>query len=136
MKLWKLGLLLGMLCLFACKKETVIDPLPETCDLEQEGILGNWEMIQRSTDGAESPICCSFLGLTNNDNSLDCKGNFRSVLIEGERAGSFELDQTNRVIHFSFVDGELFYNYELNSTELTFEYEEDGIAVVETWRKQ
>lgn len=131
-KVFALSISIIVVTLTSCSKE---NPGQELDALQQIGIPGQWKLEIRLVNGITNLAvkCCDYIDLKTNDQPNDLKGNFTSTGSGYETNGTFELDTIENTILFEFKNKQLLYSYQLDGNVLTFEYSENGQAVIEDW---
>lgn len=133
-KISALFLTLSLLLLTSCEED---DTQQKTDSLAEIGILGEWEIESRTTNGATDMTinCCDFITLGTGNQTDDYKGEFQREGDGYERGGEFEVSTLDETIEFKFDNREVIYDYEISNDLITFTYSENEANIVENWRK-
>ena len=131
MRLLAFSCFLVLVCLSTCRTDE-----PEPVDaLEQTGLLGRWEIVDRWTGTITSglPMCCEFLSFITGDNTQDLDGAILNENGAVTNEGTFAVDLSNSSL-------DLFYNgdtipmvYLIAEDRLNLEYYLDTMPTFEIW---
>ncbi|WP_439152916.1 hypothetical protein [Winogradskyella sp.] len=116
------------------------DDETSTDNLNQTGIIGNWEFSDEEIDGISDllPKCCKFFEFKVDENKQDLTGLFTYTGDTNEfTEGSFIVDETGETITFLFDDEQRIYNYTMSQSQdyITFSFFEDGSNSLQGWTK-
>lgn len=138
MKNFKTIFLLLSISLFLFTSCEDDDALQNTDSLEEVGILGEWEIESRTTNGATdmSVNCCDFITFETGNDINDTKGEFQRQGEGYDRSGEFIVSTLEETIEFKFDNREVLYGFEISDDLITFTYSENDATIVEDWRKQ
>ena len=135
------NLFLALILCFGCGKDESpqLEPekTPQFCDMEQIGLLGEWEIQSRTTNGITPLIvfCCEFINLEDDDLLEDCNGAFKSEGVGYETEGFYTVNADEQTISFVFNNKTLIYGFQVQDTIINFEYTDDGNQIEESWAK-
>ncbi|MBU1369565.1 MAG: hypothetical protein KJ578_03860 [Bacteroidetes bacterium] len=124
----------SLIAITGCKKDAV----EQTDNLKQTGILGQWKLETRVTDGISSLIaeCCDYIAFKTDAELNDLKGAFKATGAAYETIGVFEVNTSANTIQFDYNDTQKVYEFQIESDLITFTYVENNQTINEYWRKE
>lgn len=131
--------LFALLLLLGCKKEEPVPADPDPVDmLESIGLLGEWEIEGREVAGISggAALCCEFLDFLADTNPEDHSGTFSYAGNGHQYAGTFQLTPADSSLIFAYDNQQRNFIYTLQGDRISFQYEENGSTLTETYRKK
>ncbi|MEO1259797.1 MAG: hypothetical protein AAFZ15_13475 [Bacteroidota bacterium] len=136
MKLIPSLLLICLLFSVGCQND---DETAPPNPLSEVGILGQWEIQQRSYGGIAPllPFCCQFFEFKDDEAPDDLTGlyKYEGDIYTDNNEGTFTIDLQNTTILLEREDKQFLLSYQIDSTSLTLNYDEGGVEIEEVWRK-
>jgi hypothetical protein len=135
-----LGLLLIGFLFASCEKDeentSNENPNPQLQEvLVESGLLGNWEILDR-TFGVITPpiaICCEYMSFSDDTISTDLKGLFTYEGNGEDVEGTFTMDTIQSKLFFEYGNNERTFGFAIDSNQVLFTYTEEDVEVFETW---
>ncbi len=117
----------------SCDKEEI----EQTDNLQQTGILGQWKLDSRETNGISSLAveCCDYIEFKTDSEPTDLTGEFKAFGAGYETNGDFELNNANQSIEFIY-DEQLLYEIQISDENIVFSYLENNDSIVEYWHRE
>lgn len=106
--------------------------------LETTGILGRWEINNRSYNGIEplTVVCCEFIEFSVDENKDDLAGVYTFSSEQTRITGTFTLDDSNETIALQSDQDETVYDFVLSASQQAFILSytaQDDTLVSENW---
>ena len=109
-----------------------------TDKLETTGILGRWEINNRSYNGLAplTVVCCEFIEFSVDKNKNDLSGVYTFSSEQTSSTGTFTLDDSNETIALQSDQDETVYDFVLSASQQAFILSytaQDDTLVSENW---
>ena len=109
-----------------------------TDKLETTGILGRWEINNRSYNGIAllTVVCCEFIEFSVDENKDDLSGVYTFSSEQTSTTGTFTLDDSNETIALQSDQDETVYDVVLSASQQAFILSytaQDDTLVSENW---
>lgn len=130
-------LFIGLMLFAACNEDEDPPSAPESA-LTNTGILGNWE-IQNRTLGDISDLtakCCEFILFEEDQNMDDLIGKATSTSPGSVNEWVFTLNPADSSMTLVRDNRTLSYSYAIDNDRLSLEYLDDSVTVKEVWIKR